>query len=191
MYSLIAIMFLTTPISSDCELSLAEIFPVDVIDLKEIKHAIRSVSIEWEILDKQETHFIMHEKGDIIDFYHSLLILRQRYIDLQDAPMLMDHSRFWINREKIDDLLLRNRSYNTYLETILLVNRDRSDLIIEVKRDNQNLHDLWDILRDAKCEYYSICARRKALKKLREKLENDYWTGTMPPHIPIWRFRDE
>jgi hypothetical protein len=105
--------------------------------------------------------------------------------------MLRDHNRFWINREKIDDLLLRNRLYNIQLDAMVFLNRDRLDLIVEVKRDNQSLYELWDTLRDAKCEYYSTCARRKALKKLREKLENDYWTGTMPPHIPIWRFHDE
>jgi hypothetical protein len=34
-----------------------------------------------------------------------------------------------------------------------------------------------------------VTVRRQALKKLRETVGEDaYWSGCLPPHVPVWRF---
>ena len=61
------------------------------------------------------------------------------------------------------------------------------DLTHEAEVDR--LYQIWDTTRDARCEYYYIHVRRGALKKLRDAVgEEAYYSGTLPPHVPVWRF---
>lgn len=49
---------------------------------------------------------------------------------------------------------------------------------------------IWDALRDVQCDYYYVAVRRQALKDLRERIGSvAYYCGTMPPAVPVWRFR--
>ena len=43
--------------------------------------------------------------------------------------------------------------------------------------------------RHAACEYYYVTVRRQALKKLKEMIgDQAYYSGSLPPHVPVWRF---
>jgi hypothetical protein len=59
----------------------------------------------------------------------------------------------------------------------------------EAIQDTDRLYQLWDTVRDARCDYYYVTVRRDALKKLRDTLGlADYAAGKLPPHVPLWRF---
>ena len=59
----------------------------------------------------------------------------------------------------------------------------------EMLQEVDRLYNIWDTVRDARCDYYYVTVRRQALKKLRETVGDDaYYSGALPPHVPIWRF---
>ena len=44
-------------------------------------------------------------------------------------------------------------------------------------------------VRDARSEYYYVTVRRQALVLLRHLAGNHaFYSGQLPPHVPIWRF---
>ncbi len=57
-------------------------------------------------------------------------------------------------------------------------------------QENNYLWEVWDAARDSRNEGYYVLTRRAGLKKLRRMIgEEAYWTGTLPPPVPLWRFR--
>ena len=68
---------------------------------------------------------------------------------------------------------------------------DRSWLVRLALKETDCLYQVWDSVRDARCEYYYITVRRQALKKLHPLLGPDaYAGGEWPPHVPLWRFSE-
>ena len=59
-----------------------------------------------------------------------------------------------------------------------------------ILQETDQLYQIWDTVRDARCEYYYVTVRRQALKRLREALGDEaYFSGRLPPHVPLWRFQ--
>jgi hypothetical protein len=57
-------------------------------------------------------------------------------------------------------------------------------------QEADRLYQVWDTVRDARCDYYYVTVRRQALKRLRDMLGSDaYYSGVLPPHVPLWRFQ--
>ena len=51
------------------------------------------------------------------------------------------------------------------------------------------LYQIWDLVRDNRCDYYYVTVRRQALKKLKEMIgDQAYYSGQLPPHVPVWQF---
>jgi hypothetical protein len=58
-------------------------------------------------------------------------------------------------------------------------------------QETEHLYQVWDTVRDARCDYYYVTVRRQALKKLRKMLGvDDYYFGKLPPPVPLWRFQE-
>jgi hypothetical protein len=146
---------------------------------------VQAVAIHWEILDTREVKYVLSRAEDVNG---DLKLLRRRWDDLADAPPLHDCMRF-PDRALISDLLAFNRSYRQQLE-----NRQHLELVYgwelrEVVGEVDRLYQIWDTARDARCEYYYISVRRQALKKLRDLVgDQAYYSGALPPHVPVWRF---
>src|SRR5437867_805105 len=50
------------------------------------------------------------------------------------------------------------------------------------------LHHIWNTLREARTGFLYVAARRQALKQLRELIgEPAFYRGELPPHLPVWR----
>ena len=55
--------------------------------------------------------------------------------------------------------------------------------------ETDHLYQVWDSVRDARCNYYYVTVRRQALKTLREMIGTEaFYRGELPPHVPVWRF---
>ncbi|HMP02264.1 MAG TPA: hypothetical protein PKD86_15550 [Gemmatales bacterium] len=145
-----------------------------------------SLAIEWEILDPRETRHILARPED---FWNDIHELRRRRAELADAPPLADAQRF-PDRAIVNELLVFNRAYRKYLEERQPLDSVHAAELRQVQQEVDDLYQIWDAVRDARCDYYYVKVRRQALKRLRELLSPEsYQRAELPPHVPTWRFQ--
>ena len=173
-----AAMLLSAPVGTPEQVPPPDRWPV-------IQAALHQTAKDWQILDERETRYVLAQPED---FQADVDFLRKRRADLADAPLLVDAMRL-PQRQLMDDYIHFNRAYHKHLETRLVWEGDRADIISEAIRETDRLYRLWDAMREAKCDYHYVTYRRLALKKLKEALgEEAYMAGTLPPYVPDWRF---
>jgi len=149
--------------------------------------ALHQVAIDWEILDKREKQYIFSR---LDDFENDLNLLRRRNQELADAPRVGDSQRF-PDRATVNELLTFNRAYRRHLDTRQIMEPDRSYHFQHAVRETDRLYQVWDAVRDARCDFYYITVRRQALKRLRDLLgTQDYYTNHLPTHVPLWLFQE-
>jgi hypothetical protein len=148
---------------------------------------LRVVAVELEILDPREVRYILARADD---FVADLKLLRHRYQDLATAPMADDALRF-PDRATVNGLLAFNRRYRQLIDVrkpLELVHGWELRLALQ---ETDRLYQVWDKVRDARCPYYYVTVRRQALKRLREMIgEESYYSGNLPPCVPLWCFRE-
>lgn len=153
---------------------------------QQLQSPIEKLALEWEIMDDREVGFLLTKHHE---FAAEIRMLRRRYDDHRDSPMLQDSYRF-PDRDIIHDLLSFNRSYRQHLETRMTIETVRWWELHEALQETDRLYYIWDSVREARCHHSYITSRRHALKRLRELLGDEaYFAGTMPSHVPIWRFQ--
>jgi hypothetical protein len=147
---------------------------------------VQTLALHWELMDSREVGFLMARPED---FAADLPILRRRYGELAEAPPLSDCLRF-PDRRLAAELLEFNRAYRQHLvrrESVEVTGRAELDTAIA---ETDALYGVWDAVRDAGSEGYNITVRRQALLSLRNAIGPEaYFTGRLPPHVPVWRFR--
>lgn len=150
-----------------------------------LRPTIQAVAVQLEILDPREVRYILARAED---FQSDLNLLRRRYRELADAPPVSDSLRF-PDREAINDMLSFNRAYRQYIDIRQSVELAHWWEHQATLQETEQLYQVWDTVRDSRCEYYYVTVRRQALKRLREQLgEHAYYSGQLPPYVPIWRF---
>ena len=150
-----------------------------------LSRPVRTVALHWEILDRREARYVMAKPDD---FANDLTLLRRRYRELADAPPLIDGMRF-PSRELVCELLTFNRAYHAHMT----LRRDAEGVahpeLNDALAETDQLYHIWDMVRDARSEFYYVSVRRQALAALREAIGwPDYYRGVLPPHVPVWRF---
>ena len=151
-----------------------------------LRPTLQRLSIQWEILDPREVRYILARAED---FAADLNLLRRRFQELHDAPLLCDCRRF-PDRTAVNDMLAYNRAYRQHIDIRQSVELAHWWEHQATLQETEQLYQIWDTVRDARCEYYYVTVRRQALKRLRELLgEDDYYSGQLPPYVPVWRFR--
>lgn len=152
-----------------------------------LRDAILQLAVEWEILDPRETRYMLTKPED---FCADLNVLRRRYHELQDCPKVGECFRF-PDRSHVNELVRFNRNYRKHLEIRQQFEIDRSELFREAMAETDRLYQVWDAVRDARCDFYYVTVRRQALKKLRDMLGNDAFAyADLPPHVPVWLFNE-
>jgi hypothetical protein len=147
--------------------------------------AVRSLSLYWEILDPREVRYVLTRAED---FSSDLKLLRRRYRDLADAPPLYDCMRF-PDRALINDMLAFNRTYRQHLDNRQSLELNNAWELHEMRLEADQLYQIWDLARDTRCDYYYVTVRRQALKKLKELIgDQAFYSGCLPPHVPVWQF---
>jgi hypothetical protein len=148
---------------------------------------LQATAIEWEILDPREVRYVLARAED---FESDLNLLRRRYQELADAPRVAE-SRRLPDRNAVNDLLAFNRAYRRHLEARQPVELDRGEELRAAQRETDRLYQVWDAVRDARCEFYYVTVRRQALKRLQEMVGPEaYHAGQLPPFVPLWRFQE-
>lgn len=144
----------------------------------------QSVAVSLEIMDAREK---LHTFARPEDFAVDLACTRRRYEELRDAPPSADARRF-PDRDTIYEMIEFNRRYRDFLDDLRLI--DRSAWIDDALEASLELYQVLDLVRDARCDYYYVYVRRKALLDLRDIIGvNLYYAGCLPPAVPVWYFR--
>jgi hypothetical protein len=152
-----------------------------------LRPALQTLAVRWEILDPREVRYVLTRPED---FASDLNLLRRRFRDLTDAPPLQDCLRL-PSRELVNELLSFNRAYRQHIAVRQPVELAHWWKFRAALQETEYLYQVWDTVRDARCEYYYITVRRQALKKLRDMLgEEAYYSGQLPPPVPVWRFQE-
>jgi hypothetical protein len=152
-----------------------------------VRPSVQNLALKWEILDPREVRYILARPED---FVSDLNLLRRRFRELADAPPLHDGFRF-PERERVNHLLAFNRAYRQHLTIRQPLELVRWWELRAALQETDHLYQIWDTVRDARCDYYYVTVRRQALKKLRQLVgEDDYYNGRLPPHVPLWRFQE-
>ena len=150
------------------------------------REALYAVASELELLDERElklwgkpwTGFEANE----------LKILHERYEKLHDAPPACDAVRF-PPRDICTEIIAWNNTYICYLQDRMKL-FPADDWIDDAIADSERIIAVYDLVRDCKCDYFYITARREALAELRNIIGSwDYYSGTLPPVVPVWHFR--
>lgn len=161
--------------------------PVAPEDWPALQASLQRLAVEMEILDQREVRYVLTRPED---FETDLNLLRRRYLELADAPRLADGARF-PDRTTVTEYITFNRAYRRYLEARQPLEPDRTWQYREALRETDWLYQVWDAVRDARCEFYYVTVRRQALKRLRDLVGPDaYAAGQLPPYVPVWRFQD-
>jgi|SRR5579884_917154 len=151
-----------------------------------LRSAIQTVAVDWEIMDAREAQYMLIRPEE---YAADLNELRHREQDLDDAPPLSDTYRF-PTKEQINVQLDFNRAYWKHMDTRRAMDFARADELRVILDETERLYQVWDTVKDARCECYYVPFRRRALKKLRDLIGPEaYYTGALPPAAPLWRFQ--
>lgn len=157
--------------------------------LSYVPWCLHSVIREWaitvEIMDRRETSWFLNDRRT---FHTDLKSLAQRWERLADCPYLFEIERF-PSRELICEGKEFNRSYSTHLNELVLWYPDHWCSINRQIGETEKLYEIWDVVADFRCDYYYITLKRMQLAKLRELIgDEDFYSGYLPPPVPVWRF---
>jgi hypothetical protein len=146
---------------------------------------LQHFAVQWEILDPREVRYVLARAED---FQADMKLLRRRYRNLCDAPRLYECERL-PDRTIVNDMLTFNRAYRQFLTVRQPLDLIHGEELRTALNETDRLYQIWDAVRDARCNYYYVTVRRQALKQLREMVGIDaFYRGTLPPHVPVWRF---
>ena len=161
--------------------------PVEAAEWPTLQKELVALARKLEILDERETRYVLAKRED---FETDLNLLRRRYQDLAEAPRLADAGRF-PDKAEVQELLSFNRAYRRHLDARQPLEPDRAWDYRQALKETDLLYQVWDAVRDARCEYYYVTVRRQALKRLKNLVgETAYYRAELPPHVPVWRFQE-
>lgn len=146
--------------------------------------SLQSIAVSMEILDPRELHYVFTVQQDS---YQDLRMVHRRYETLRNAPPVCDSIRF-PDRETIDRAITANRKLKQYLEGRYELYRDA--WLLDAIADCDGAYTAWDLARDARCEWYHVSVRRKAILDLRDTIgPTQYYAGCLTPPLPAWAYR--
>ena len=172
----LAAALLTAPASDE---------PLPAAYYEALHASLMRAALELEVLDPREEALIQARSGDPAGDFRQL---QGRYLEFLRAPVVAECQRF-PERRVIHEFILCNRNYRRELETRLTVDLVHAEALRIAIAETDQLHYAWNLLRDARCEYYYVTVRRQALQQLREVIGMEaYYRADLPPHVPYWHF---
>jgi hypothetical protein len=144
--------------------------------------ALKTISFHLEIVGPHENW--------ASDFRSELRYVRHYARLLREAPPLMDCELLpptWIAAE----FCRFNEQYQCHLRGQRFVCSHRADDICATLRETRQLHLFWDSARCATSSTQAWAYRRRTLKDMRDLIGAEaFYSGRLPPSVPVWRFRE-
>lgn len=144
--------------------------------------ALKEISLALEIVGPHENW--------ASDFRSEVRYVRHYWRLLQNAPRLADCHSLPANADACEQCRF-NEEYQCLLQTQQVIFIHRSDDLAEMLRQTRQLYQAWDCLRRANAVNQAWAYRRRMLGQLRDTIGMDaYYSGRMPPCIPLWYFEE-
>jgi hypothetical protein len=144
--------------------------------------ALKQISLDLELVGSHENW--------ASDFRSELRYVRHYWRTLQDAPRLGDCFCLPPNCV-VADLCKLNEQYQCHLQMQQIIHAHNSDDLTEALREARHLYGVWDAVRRATAPNQAWAYRRRTLRQLREMLgDNAYYSGQLPPCVPLWQFQE-
>jgi hypothetical protein len=143
-----------------------------------------ALALDAQLADRREQAEFFRYPHETITHLRKL---QDRFENLAFAPLVEESERFpdW---RAIDGFLAFNRAYARDLQTRLALDTVHAEHLRQARAENDYLHRVWSTLRDAR-PLYNVCYRRQALLRVRELIGDEaFYSGRMPPYVPVWRF---
>jgi len=151
--------------------------------LEVLRPTFLTLAMDAEILDAREKGFVLGN-----DVAGDLAMLQGRFQELARAPLVGEGHRF-PDRKLINEFLALNRAYRNQLTARLAIDLVYAEELRAAIVETDQLYQVWDTVRDARCEYYYVTVRRQALQLLRDLIGAEaFYAGQLPPHVPVWHF---
>jgi hypothetical protein len=173
---ILAVILLTTPPG---KVEVTDIAPLH----RWLAPALTTLAIQCQLLDAREGDYLKSTQ----DFASDLGLLQGRYQELRDAPPVGEVERF-PTREVVNEMLTFNRNYREGLNCRLSIDAFHSEELKTIMEETDQLHRVYEAVRDARCDYYYVTYRRQALAQLRDLVGAEaFYAGRLPPNVPLWR----
>ncbi len=132
-----------------------------------------------EVLDSREKGFVMGQ-----DLLGDLTILQGRYAEFSRAPLLQEAEMF-PDRKLINEMLALNRHCRNQLMERRKIDLVHSEEIILLIQQLDSRYQVWDAIRDSRCDYYYVTVRRQSLALLKDLIgAESFYMGRMPSVLP-------
>lgn len=156
--------------------------PVSPQAAPEVWQALKDISLQLELVGPHENW--------ASDFRSELRYVRHYARTLYDAPPLADCD--WLPPVwYAADCCRFNEQYQCHLQTQQMLLTHRSEELGTTLGETRQLHNVWDSVRRASSTNQAWAYRRRSLQQLREAVgEESYYSGRLPPAVPMWRFRE-
>jgi hypothetical protein len=172
----LVVLLLTSPPDSSASRLLASL-------AGPLRPALIEAAIAAEVLDPREPDRFAGEEKDVAA---ELAELQMRYQSLADSGHLYE-CRLFPPRRLANELLLANRDYLASLKVRLALDAIHRDELRQAMAENEELYQIWRLVRDAQDECYYIVVRRRALRELRNRIGVEaYGRAQLPPFVPVW-----
>lgn len=121
--------------------------------------------------------------------------MRQWHYNLKDCPRLSEAQLFGqLTAPGLEECLKFNAAYRSHLELELQFcpcgYTNRKEALSAANADNNRCWEIYSNLNGGVFGPF-VSNRRAALRRLKELLgDEDYYAGQLPPHVPVWWFRE-
>lgn len=164
-----------------CVISPVEV-PVSSQAPPEAWQALKNISLDMEVVGP-------HERW-VSDFRSEMRYVRSHVRGLCEAPTINDCAGL-PSADTAAECCRFSEQYQAHLQTQQLMMPHKSEEISQALDEARRLHRVWCTVRRAGNSEESWVSRRRALEQLRETLGTEaYYTGKLPPCVPVWRFRE-
>lgn len=159
-----------------------------------VRFPIRQICIASQVASKDE-----------FDTFHSYVfltydttmssdldVLRRRVESCRHLPRL-EELRLFVNTPQPEARALVDFSeaHIAYLEMFIRLHPGNSSAAQRHLNEAYELYRIWSHLLNSRLEFFSVVDRRTYLLKLKQALGDEmYYSGRMPPHVPLWRFTE-
>lgn len=142
---------------------------------------IFTLPIQNELVDEREYSYFR-----VFDWPSLSNQLQERFENYDQMPRTGEADRF-PDRSAINAFLAVNRQFHADLQRRLAIDLVNEDTINRAISECDQLYQIYDTLRDARCEYYYVTTRRQALQLLKILIgEESFYSGRLPPPYPVW-----
>ncbi len=159
--------------------------PLDHRALELLRPSLMQLALDAELVDPREEPLLRGQSRDVAG---DLRTLQNRWHESLCTPRLEECQRF-PRRTIINELLTFNRAYRSDLLARMDLDALHAEELRSAVQETDQLHRLWNLLRDARCEFYYVTVRRQSLRQFRDAVGAEAFDrGQLPPHVPYWHF---